>query len=184
MKPHPAEERLALYAGGDLEVHEIPEIAAHLRECAVCRAIADDFENLARSLESAVSEPAPADLKSMRAAVMERIGRSRRTYQRLWMGTAAGFAAAIVIAILLFVPRSTPTVPVMEPPVPVPNVPLLSREIPNLVLQRAHRRERVGLRAASWMTRSDGSSQLKLTTDDPNVVILLPLSEVKDTHEN
>lgn len=186
MKPHPAEERLALYAGADLETNESAEIAAHLRECAVCRAMAGDFENLARSLESAASEPASADLKSMRAAVMERIGRSRRTYQRLWLGTAAGFAAAIVIAILLFIPRSAPTVPATEAPVPVPDVPLLSREIPNLVLQRARRPERAGLRAAAWITRSDGSSQLKLTTGDPNVVILLPLSEVevKDTHEN
>ena len=184
MNPHPAEELLALYAGADLDVHESAEVAAHLRECPECREKAKEFESLAQLVESAAFEPAPGDLKSVRGAVMERIGCSRRAYQRLWLGTAAGFGAAAVIVLFLFIPRTTPTVPVIETPVPVPSAPLMSRELPNPVLQPAQRPARAGLRAASWITRSDGSSQLRLTTADPNVVILLPLSEVKDTHEN
>jgi hypothetical protein len=68
---------------------------------------------------------------------------------------------------------------------------LASRELSQIALRSrpvpAHlRRTRLsaGIRSVAWTTQGDGSPQLKLTTADPDIVVLLPLDKASEKHEN
>jgi len=93
------EERIALDAGGDLDMAGAAEVQRHLSECPTCR----DFANgLAESLtcikEAHAAEIAPAHFTALRARVMASVARERRG--RRWMWASALAAAAVVVLAL------------------------------------------------------------------------------------
>lgn len=185
MNLHPSDKLLALYAGADTNPHQNTQIRAHLETCSNCRAVVDDFEHLALELQSTVVEPDPADLQAVRSRVLDRLAQPRRVRWQLVYGVAAGLAAAAAGFLTLQPRAQTISPPTFAIDVDLPRAPLVSYELPNLsYVPRRHSEMRAGLRAVSFVTSSDGSGHLRLTTADPNVVILLPLSEVKTNHEN
>jgi anti-sigma factor RsiW len=65
---------LGAFEDGELEPHEMHEVARHLARCDECEAALRDFAGIGRRLRDAVSEPA---LEGFAASVMEKIGEIR-----------------------------------------------------------------------------------------------------------
>jgi anti-sigma factor RsiW len=162
------EERIALYAGGDLPPKEAAEAEAHLQDCAGCREFAAELrEHAAWMREAHHGLPAAADFAAVRAGVLARLERRRRpvVWGLVWGG---GFAAAAALVVLLVHrPPSEPAKPV--PPVAVVKPPIQTVENP---LPRPVRRRR---RAHAFRPKETPLPPeplvVKLITDDPDVVI-------------
>lgn len=178
MKRHPHPKMLSLYAGGDLEGAESIELSAHLAECPQCCEVLTDFQAFQRILRVAVPEPAGIDLQLTRQRITERILQRRQAAKWRWAISSAAAALTIIVLAVVFSRRS-----VQLPLDDSLRVPLMSRSI-HLTLElpeaermlKVHHPARVGtgLRAANFVPRGDGTFQLRLTTADPNVIILLP----------
>jgi hypothetical protein len=98
------EERVALYAGGDVE-RGAAEIERHLRECAACRAFAAELRESLALLRAAHAEEIPAAaFTAVRARVLERL--SRPWWKRAWVYAAA--AIVLLAAGIAFHVRQAP----------------------------------------------------------------------------
>lgn len=162
----PWRERVALYAGGDLDSDEARAAELHLEVCEACRAFAQGLRADLAGLRAERERPIdPAHFVRLRARVMERVRgeRGRLAWRRAgWMATAA---LAATILLLLVVPK----------PRPIATQPRVAREAPveyahPVVHQAAVRRSR---RRVHHVRQSLTSQPIvvKLVTDDPNVVI-------------
>lgn len=112
---HPFEqEEVMAYLDGELSANRAVSVAAHLRECTECAALAEQMRNVSVQLSNWSVEPAPASLtKNLEAARAERVvakvrkplGFAGRLTERFplfvnrWVWGAAG-AAALVILLL------------------------------------------------------------------------------------
>lgn len=192
MNGHPNETLLALYAGGEIDTRERPGVEAHLDTCGKCRNTISEIEHVRQLLSSTFTEPAHEDLQLVRDGVSSAVAGSTGRRSSWRWNTAATAVVGISIICALLLNRKQPGVALKQDTVQLPSVPLVSRQFSNLSWSatpkqhRARAREaplQAGIRAASVVTAPDGTSQLKLTTADPNVVILLSL-EGTDRHEN
>src|SRR5438105_195593 len=86
------EERIALYAGGDLGAPQRLEVERHLGDCAGCQVFASGLmDSLAWIREAHGEEVAPAHYAAVRSRVLAGVKQRRR---RLWVwGLAAASAA-------------------------------------------------------------------------------------------
>ncbi len=150
----------------------------------------NDWQRVRQRLLEAMGEPSDEDLRAVREAVKSRIAGERIRGRRWWIWNAVA-AAACAVAVLSVVDlrvshRESKPVAVRQLELNAPVV--ASRELADLAVpHRAPvRRERLsaGIRSVVWTTADDGSSELKLTTADPNVVILLPMGKASEEHEN
>ena len=191
MKGHCGVNELALFAGGDLPGEERVAITEHLRECVECREQAASFEALSGSLRDFAVEPDDEDLCRVRESVANRMAAGRRgsLWNWRWAWLPAGLAAASVLT-FVGLHRTPPPEPIKIvqartlPPQPLPQVPLvIALAEPKPKVKPVHQQE-AGLRTVSLLARSDGSSVLRITTADPNVLILLPLGKEVEAHEN
>jgi anti-sigma factor RsiW len=90
------EERIALYAGGDLTLPQAGEVERHLGECPGCQVFSSGLAESLAALRTAHSaEIAPGHYTALRARVMAGVERERRGRWRAWVWAAA--AAAIVL---------------------------------------------------------------------------------------
>jgi len=101
----PPEEVMA-YLDGGLGMEDAVAVAAHLRECAECAALAEELGGVSRELRAWTVGVAPASLqREVRRAVRgnARARRRRRVGRRVWVwgGAIAGIA---VVAGLLMLP--------------------------------------------------------------------------------
>ena len=190
MSGHFGVNELALFAGGDLPGEERVAISEHLRECVECREEAASFEALSGSLRELAVEPAGEDLRLMRESVSRQIaaGKRRPRWNWRWAWLPGAIAAAAVLT-FVGVHRTLPPKPVkilqartLPPPLPqVPLVIVLAK--PKPIIKRLYQQE-AGLRTVSLLAGKNGSSVLRMTTADPNVLILLPLGKEVEAHEN
>ncbi|MCU1292071.1 MAG: hypothetical protein JWP08_921 [Bryobacterales bacterium] len=189
MKCSISEEQLSLYGSSDLSAQESAAVAEHLTKCALCRDTLADLQFSHQLFAESSAEPDCNDLHSVRDVVMQRL-RQRREQSR-WVLPAA-IAAAMFITVPILVRnniredrRQTMTVASLAA---LPISPIPSLDLPDLArVNRAHHRrpkgsKRSSLRAVVLSTAPDGSSELKLATADPNVIILLQMDGI--THEN
>jgi hypothetical protein len=102
------EERIALYAGGDLAAEQALAVEEHLRACAGCVSLAVALEQDREWLATGPPEAAQVDYAAMRARIRREIARTRWRWIR-WAGIAA--AAAIVLAAAVEVKRSEAPAP-------------------------------------------------------------------------
>jgi len=166
MKCRNWEERIVLYAEGDLPPEQAAEAERHLVECAECRELAGGITRDLSILRAAHAEPiSPAHLAAVRAGVLEQIQRESRPARRLgWMGALVAAAAVLV---LLFLPRRVepPRIAVTPPPAPLyePVAPAAAQPVPPKRAPPARPKPRRRPPAEPLM--------VKLITDDPNVVI-------------
>jgi hypothetical protein len=101
------EERLALYAGGDLPKDEAVQVERHLGECPGCQLFSSGMTESQELLQQWHREPpAPVHLAAVRARVLAELERERRPFWR--RGWVFGFAAAA--AALLVAPAVLPPV--------------------------------------------------------------------------
>jgi anti-sigma factor RsiW len=105
------EERVALFAGGDLAAAEAGAVERHLSQCAACSALAADLRSGLDGLRQAHAESlAAAHYAVVRARVLAELSKSPR--QRVvwaWAWAAAlALAAAAVLVVVTMKPAAVP----------------------------------------------------------------------------
>lgn len=183
---HIPEEQLALYAGRDLEEEDFRAVGEHLQRCAECRALFEQFQYSAAMLQLGSGEPAADDLRAVREGVIQQL-RTRNETARHWVWAAGAAAAAIVVAVLLLHGKQPPRTAMTARATTMAYLqagyqPLVELSIPNLAVSTEHARTRQhhaapGLRTVTLLAERDGPPILRMTTSDPNVVILWQLDE-------
>ena len=157
------EERVALFAGGDLA----EGVEQHLAECAGCREFCAELVATMDSLrDEHRSEIDAAHFTAVRSRVMAEIERGRRVWRRLAWASGVGIAAALMLGVVMR-------------PGPLPSPPArVALTIPGAELVRSAGE----IRQPAGSTRSRASGRrgrlphrepvvVKLQTKDPNIVI-------------
>jgi anti-sigma factor RsiW len=152
------EERIALYAGGDLGPVEAQAVERHVGECASCQLLLSGLrESLSLVREAHVEPVDAAHFAAVRARVLAELERRPARWWRF--GWVYALAAAAVVMLVAMWPRPEQRMVVAIPPSPA--APLVARvPIPAGPLYR-ETRERKGAETV----------MVKLETDDPDVVI-------------
>jgi len=116
MNCHGMEERISLYAGGDLRPEEAAGVERHVAECAGCQLLLSGLWESLRLLREAHCEPVDeAHFAAVRARVMSRIERGRSPWWRqVWVYAAAVAVVALLVVAVRPVRKSAP--------VPLPRV--------------------------------------------------------------
>jgi anti-sigma factor RsiW len=159
------ETDIALYAGGDLPDGRIARVAAHLSECAGCRALAQELRAGQAMLSGLRDEPLEgAMLAQVRRRVLAEVAATTRPPSRLYWKLA--LAAALVLAAVLAWPRHSSKHAPMAP---------IARAEPSHVTPPANIvtvRHRVVRRHRRTPAPQPGPPLLvQFVTNDPNIVI-------------
>lgn len=162
------EDRVSLYAGGDLPAAEMGGVERHLADCPGCQIFLSGVTQSLALLRELHGEPiAPAHLAAVRARVISQLESDRLRWRRISWLTAAGLAAAALIGTIALEIRHVPLAPL---PVAVHHAPSQVAEakppaVPVIRRVRAARRLK---------RRTPALSEpliVKLVTDNPDVVI-------------
>jgi len=187
------EEPIARYIGGDLPDSEAPAIERHIHRCPACAAWADALIADRQWLSQRPPEAADVDYAGMRRHIREAIERPRRIWWR-WLPVAAAAAAAILIfAPHRPAPRKTLTVvakvaapvpapaPITAPPV-APRKQVTPKPQPPLTLEAAIAMFQALNSDPAPLAEASGSPvEMRITTGDPNVTIILVQSTNGDS---
>ncbi len=147
------EERLALYAGGDLDPVEAAKIELHLNGCAECRAFLGEMNASLAALQTETLEWAAVDVMHQRT-----ISALRPAAFPFWRYAAAVAVVMGGLASWHFKPSAPIPLPVVSAAVTQPKMlPVIAP-----VVVRAKKARRV---------EKHESMVVKLQTDDPDVVI-------------
>ena len=181
---HVSEERLALFAGSDMSRDEAGGVEEHLRNCAECRASLAEFQDYREVLLSSLREPAADELVDVRRRVLLQVREQRRATGN-WIWATGMAVAAIIIAFFLFPWQQSRRVvhpdPATTSHLRAPYRQIARPTIPNLAgnvgsMRRNRNEPAPGLRTVSLLSERDGPQILKMTTSDPEVVILWQLN--------
>jgi hypothetical protein len=184
MTGHPAAEILALWAAADLDPHVTSEVGLHLESCAECRGYVGEIKHTREVLAGCWEEPSEADLFQLRIGLGRSLERRRRTARWCWSLAAA--ASALVFMFGGVSHRSARVPAVTQESIQLPPLRIsmpVALDIPAVKqvgrprAQRPRAGQDAGLRGVNFVPRADGSTELRLTTADPNVIILLPRTE-------
>ena len=106
------EERIALYAGGDLPPVEAAEVERHVADCAGCQVLLSGLRQSLELLREAHGEPVdPAHFAAVRARVLAKLERECRPWWRqAWV---VGPAMAALVLLVALWPKPSPRPPVM-----------------------------------------------------------------------
>jgi anti-sigma factor RsiW len=174
MKCSVSEEQLALYAGGDLDSSHSAAVSAHLAECEVCRNTLADLQFSTKLFAEGFGDPAAEDLLSVRTALNTRLP-AQATRIPWWKPAVLAASVALLAMILFHHPADNRPVTTASHPAQVPLAASPSVKPVRLVPHRIRRTvNKPGLRSVVFTENQDGKTELKLTTADPNVFILLP----------
>jgi hypothetical protein len=180
------EERLALYAGGDLSKDEAAQVERHLGECPGCQMFSSGLKESQELLQELHREPlAPAHFAAVRARVLAELTvgqtivfRGLSAFWRWAFGLAA-VAAAVLVAIAVSrefrpIPKP-PIVALRHPPAniggglaagvlvtPVSQAPPVAQRVPKIATHQ--RRVRAKAQPSEPLL-------IKMVSDDPDVVI-------------
>jgi len=178
------QERVALFAGGDLPPAETAEVETHLADCACCRGFASELRADLVSLRARHSRAiAPEHYVRLRANVMQRVDAESRRWS--WWKPALAFAVAAALLFAFFWPKPAPHPAVARrTPGPAPShspAPAHRRiDAPRFAVRtRPPHRHRPATIAVSVPVGTPAPAPdtaaeplvVKLLTNDPNVVI-------------
>ena len=175
------EERIALYAGGDLADPEAPAVERHIADCPGCQVFWSGLrETLGQLREAHAEELAPAHFTAVRARVLAEIERGRSVWRRLAWISGVGLAAVLVLGLALR-PGPLPAPP-RRVAVSIPQAPLvLTREAPKAdrgrqetivrATVREHRDTAPERGRHKTIVRATTPVLVKWQTADPNIVI-------------
>jgi anti-sigma factor RsiW len=184
---HIPEERLALYAGGELQPKELRSTEEHLATCRECRDLLAEFRGDLVALQIGLDEPTPDELLAVRGGVIQQLQKRRKAVAG-WRWAVASIAAAASVAAVMFLHPEPSHGTRVNPSLAataylnVPYRPVADVSIPNLKAKVVHARtaprpEPAGIRSVNLLAQQDGPRILKMMTADPNVVILWQLDE-------
>jgi anti-sigma factor RsiW len=174
------EERIALYAGGDLEPLETAEVDRHLADCERCRDFAAGLKESLQLIRSVHEEPVTeAHFAAVRARVMGELeGRRLPWWRNAWV---YGFSAAALALFLIsaLVPRRPVERPIRAATVREQGIPVVRPDVtpaPAPLHQvhpaRAVRHRRpLPILPVSAPPEPGPPAVVKMLTDDPDVVI-------------
>jgi hypothetical protein len=177
------EERLALYAGGDLASAERAKVERHLDGCASCRVFVGRItEGVTVLREAHADVDVDAPLAAVRTRVLARVAEPRRSWWLVY-GAAAATVAVLLVAGILRRPEHTAPVAEVVKPAPLhygvssgpgslnglqPTTARPSRDHKGAVGRRKRLLHNASTKAAKAV---DQPVIVKLVTDDPDVVI-------------
>jgi anti-sigma factor RsiW len=157
------EERIALYAGGDLAPAEVQAVERHVAECAGCRLLLSGLrESLSLVREAHIEGVDAAHFAAVRARVLAEL--ERGPARRWRFGWVYALAAAAVVILVAMWPRPEQRMVVAMPPAPA--APAVARA----VLPPRHYRRPV-VKPVARPEEPAEPMVVKLLTNDPNVVI-------------
>jgi anti-sigma factor RsiW len=173
------EERIALYAGGDLPAAEASGVERHVAECAGCQLLLSGLRESLELLRETHAEPVEAaHYAAVRARVLSELERGRRPWWRqAWV--YAMVVAAMVVSVAVW-PRAPKRIAVVNPPMasPVPPVPSVAQIKLGTVSERPalprHRRPSPKSAVEVIAVKVEKPAEplvVKLLTDDPDVII-------------
>jgi len=159
------EERIALYAGGELAAAKAAEVERHLAECAGCQVFASGLKGSMSLVREAHQDAIDAaHFAAVRSRVLAQLEHERRpVWRRAWVYGIVAVAAALVVAFAVrpsrrVVPRP-PEAAMVRPPAPaVARTALPPRPV------RVRRKPRPKAAPAEQVL-------VRLVTDNPDVVI-------------
>jgi anti-sigma factor RsiW len=159
------EERIALYAGGDLSTPEAHAVERHVAECAGCQLLLSGLRASLSLVQEAHGDPIEAaHFAAVRARVLAEIegGRARR-WRFAWM---YAMAAAAVVLLVAGWPRTE-----LRMVLPVPSAPA-APVVAKVVLPRPGKVATVAAKRVKEPEPEPAESMVvKLLTNDPDVVI-------------
>jgi len=160
------EERIALYAGGDLPPSEAQAVEQHVAECAGCQMSLSGLRGSMEWLREAHGEPVDAaHFTAVRARVLAELDRAASPWWRqVWVYALVAAAMVLLIAVWLRPPKSM-VVPM--PPAPVAPMAQVIRAPIAPPLHHRKRPRKIEVKAEEPEERL----VVKLLTDDPNVII-------------
>ena len=152
------QEKLALFAGGDLTREEAADVESHLAECAACRAAEQELAEV-RLLLFSLRTVSEDELAVMRAGVMRRVASARSRSPLVLLPYAA------LVALLSFGWLAT------RQPIDPPRAEQIAASPPRHATPLP---SRVPLpsRARKQAVPPKQETVVKLFTDDPDVVIV------------
>jgi hypothetical protein len=156
------EERIALYAGGDLSDGSVER---HLSDCPGCQVFASGLRETLEFLREQEDGIAPAHYAAVRARVMGEVRRPRRS----WVWGWAAVAACSVIVAGLGIRREMRVEELPVVAVRAPAAPVVGSASAALPARRATKRERRSQGAGSH--GSGAQMVVKMESSDPDVVI-------------
>ena len=167
------EEKIALYAGGDLSASDAAPLAQHLAECVECSAFAADLSSSLDLLRSAHTESiADGHFTAVRARVLEKLARETRPWWRQRPAFVAVAAAVLIVLLVVARPRSqiTPHSQARIQNTPV-KATVVQPDLPTVARVRRPRRLTASSGRPTEPAPPVDPLVVKLVTDDPDVVI-------------
>ena len=165
------EDRIALYAGGDLAAAEAQAVERHVAACAGCQSLLGGLRGSLETLRQAHGEPVDAaHYAAVRARVMGQLERGLDTrWRHAWVYAMVVAAVALTVAVW---PRPPERLLAPMPPAPVAPVAQVQVQVQPAepVAHPAPHR----MRPRKLAMKSPESAEplvVKLYTNDPNVVI-------------
>ena len=157
------EERIALYAGGDLAPAEAEAVKLHVAECGGCQLLLSGLRQSLETVREAHGElPDAAHFAAVRARVLAELERGPNRRWR-WMWAPAMAAAAMALLMALW-PRPPQSLVLPLPPAPAAAPPEIAKAVP---VRHAPRPRKL----AAKLREPSEPLVVKLLTDDPDVVI-------------
>ena len=153
------EERIALYAGGDLSPAEAEAVERHVAECAGCQVLLSGLRESLRLVREVHGEPVEAaHFAAVRARVLAELERApARRWRFAW-----GFAMAAAAAVLLIAMWPRPEQHLALPMPHAPAAPLVAKVLPKLPKAKPRKPRK---------PQDSEDVVMKIETDNPDVVI-------------
>jgi hypothetical protein len=150
------QERIALYAGGDLAPVEVQAVERHVEECAGCQMLLSGLRQSLGLLLEAHGEPVEAaHFAAVRARVLAELERGRaRAWRFAWM---YAMAAAVVLLAVTMWPRTEQRLVLHVPH--APTAPAVAKVVVKAPLPQRQ------------VTEPSETVLMKIETDNPDVVI-------------
>lgn len=179
---HICEEQLALYAWEDLSSQESSAVTAHLQNCGQCRKALSEFQEARSFVTGSLQNPEANELAEVRTCLTAEL-QPQQIKARPWAWWSSGVAAALAIVTLPHIFEHRPVVTQkIEPLVLTENInpgPTLRIPLTPVAVSRPKqlRPQKAGIREVTLISQANRESIVKMTTADPNVVILWQLNE-------
>ena len=183
MTGHPSEGQLALYAFGDAG-RERDAISAHVERCAGCQRVLEEFRLARDFVGAALQDPTLDELVEVRAGVLRKLQPAPGKRSAWWLAGAAAAALALLLPAVYVGPHVVSTgrtKPVVAQRIAITKVDEMARVSaakPRVVVRVRHRgKSEARLHDVTLIAGAQQPATLKMATGDPNVVILLQMSE-------